>query len=68
MVVTKAGRLYGQPFGKDRGMTQGDLDSNIQHYGGNIDKGGATVSLLTTGGSSWVGMGGRRAYHSFLCG
>ena len=69
LVVTKAGRFYGRLCGTERGVTQGGyiIPNYFQHCGGHIGKGGASVSLWSTGGSEWVGVGGRKSQHIFLC-
>ena len=51
-------------------MTHADLISlNIfNNHGGSSGKGGAVGNILATGGASWVGLGGKRAQNSPLCG
>ena len=69
LVVTKAGRFYGRLCGTERGVTQGGviIPNYFQHCGGHSGKCSASVSLWSTGGSEWVGVGGRKAQHIFLC-
>ena len=44
------------------------IPKDIQHCSGRSDKGSAVGILWATGGASWVGLGGKRAQNSPLCG
>ena len=58
-VVPKSVKLFGRPFGMERGVYQGGtcIPDYFQHHGGCSGKGGPVVSLWASGGISGDGLG-----------